>query len=563
MSQSRKKRSVEGDIVRTVPATLPSKGNGGSSTSSRGAQPPSIGDRPGTTPPVELDRDQMHAAFDMLSDRYVRMCNNAIVRKLFERTMIIAMRGVERLHTTEQFNHYLTHWMLPFARDAYEALQAFGIVPVAFKMTETGDVAPYVPQWPAWTVTVHAEAALPIYRFYWRSGLEAFDAGVIDMGFGHRADVPGVTANRFGDYDPDVYVVHDLGAKPRLDGGLRSNMASIVREVELANSLVENAVVAETRLADPDIVLERDTTMDQQAAEAYEENFYSGSKDRADELKLALTFERNAQHQQQMHQQFALYERVTKTRHPNDKRPRYDDMRTRTVVDGAGNAKNVVLLPPTRRIVTAQLPVRNTQLTQTLEHVQHVICGILNVPRALLASESTVKAGVEATSETMATTVQYWANELSKLMTMAYEHAFGQRDFRKSLRTRVLQRERRHANGVEFDASAAAFYDRMDDERDCFQADQETRVVLTFDLSPTAAADRLDYAYNRGLIGWQPYCDRALAQIGVPRQLGLPRDPFSREERMTLVGAKTSEAPESRAAGSKTKSNDTKSARHR
>lgn len=546
-------------------------GGGGGGGAFGGNRPPRIVPGPGTTMRRELNRAQMDAAWAALDHADARMCLNAIRFGAIPNRPLVAWRGTTRLELTSEFAAYLRVYMLQFDNDAFDAIQAFGVVPIAFKRLPNGDVAGYVPRYPGWTVAVHLERGRPIYDFFWLA--DTYGAGAGGVGALHasyNAADEGAWGPVGGRYDADVYVVGGFGADPDADGTLRSNLAAAADVIAFARELLESASTAEHTLALPPVVLERDTSIDRQAAETHKHGYYQGSVDvAAAKYDEELRFERSDDDIERLRHGFAEYERVTGHRHPADTFAREDARnryRTAGPADDAPRRRPLgsrqLVLPSTRRLVAAQLPVRNAALVEQLEYVQYTICGLLNVPRAMLACESSVRAGAEASSEAFARTVHMWSERLEALMTLVYEHAFGKRDFRTELRWRVTQRERRrYANGVDFGERAREPPPPLADDADFFAADAATRVTIAFDKTPAVPGAELDYARNRGLIGWQPYRDRRLAQLGIPRELGESKDPLSADERLALVAGGKSPTDSAAAAAKSSKSKSSSGAK--
>jgi len=185
--------------------------------------------------------------------------------------------------------------------------------------------------------------------------------------------------------------------------------------------------------------------------------------------------------------------------------------------------------------VSHPLPQTRRDYTQIISQSMDIVCGVLNVPRGLLASESNVRAGVEAVAEAMHRTVNRYADALSQLMTGVYNHLFGVSDLRDELRIRMERRRR-----TPFDTAPQLLTDS-----DLFEARAKTRVRLQFDLPPSTTQESLNFLHDRGILSWSVYGASMLRLNGFSRdQLDSKRDPLNmREQRMLLLGHDVDKTP--------------------
>lgn len=161
-----------------------------------------------------------------------------------------------------------------------------------------------------------------------------------------------------------------------------------------------------------------------------------------------------------------------------------------------------------------------------MKQVMDTVCGVLSVPRGVLAASSTVRAGVEATTDDMHKTITYYADMLSKLMTSVYRHIFGEADLREELRSRA---ERRRKSPHDLAPSLIT-------PEDLFDVRRAPRVQLSFDLPPPTSSAALTDMRNQGIISWQTYGELMLRTNGMRAdQLDATKDPLSTADRKDIV----------------------------
>jgi len=526
---------------------VPQKARVATSGRRRGAQ------EAGSTHEQPLNAMQMHEAWQARSHPYVRMCINELTKRLFAGEGIVALRNEEAQTPSAAFRTYLRRDMTPFAKDALDAILAFGVVPIAFRRPQTAglgenQLAPYVPCFGTYQITTWADAGIQRFGFYWSSA--AFASGYAANGT--------AATGPFGVYDPSVLVAHDFGYDPNIVGGqLTSNLHTIAEHLTMAGELGDLAMCAERIAVDPPIISQYDSTIDEHAKKDFGESFFAGDPDKCQDRSDAvyeLSEQRLAETANDLtrwetltglsaQQEFATSSGGTVANALTASRQR----KTGFINSGrAAYANSRLPVPPQFRLgVTEQhvnhhLPRPRGDYVQVQSQIMDIVCGVLNVPRGLLASESSIRAGVEAVAEAMHRTINSYASTLGSLLTGVYSHIFGESDLRDELRIRV---ERRRAAGQRGQLLSVD---------DLFAAERKTRVRIAFDLPPATTVEKLEALHNRGVISWRTYGTSALRLAGLGRdQLATPRDPFSQRERRMLMFGRDVDAPANAVAGNR------------
>ena len=551
------------------------RGNGSSSSSGEGRLPAKTlvisqsKARRGDTPEVTLCARQCRLAWEVQSHPCVRMCINEITKRLFSGDGMIVTRGDETLTPSPAFASYLRRELAPFVRNAFMAINAFGVVPIAFRNgdvdVEAGAgvmrVSPYVPDFGTYTITTYSHRGQQHFRFHWGGAMSQHD------GCGDNAAGVGVTLQQidaFGEADDSVIVAHEFGASPNLDGTLNSNFAAIVENVLFHQELVRAAVTAERIASNPPVFTARNLKYDEQQRQ-YSANLgeatFSGSADRQtllagegdddgddclgnsgggggglngeDGAGVGMaTYERTGREISAFQSMMEVFEARTGLRAGEylgvGSGPGCAaDNQSRSVRGSGRNPHTGYVMPwaaqfnlgAARTLVHQQMPQTRGDLVQLTRILQETVCGVLSVPRALILADSSVKAGVESTENTMNKTVQHLAEQLGDLATRVYQHLFGRVDLAEELQLRVEQK--RKLLRARFGERAADRLQAADllTERDMFEATRKTAVTIGFDLVPVTSNERLDHMYERGIITWRAYGESMLRLNGMPRTM--------------------------------------------
>lgn len=484
------------------------------------------------------------------------MCFNEMTKRLFAGVGIVVYQGNSPRIPSDAFRTVLQRDFVPFDRDALDAIMAIGVVPIAFRKVPTSglgeeDLVPYVPKFGTYTITTFTVDGIQRFNFYRNNFYAAGHSPVAGSASG-----PAFWGTcGFGDHDPRVMVAHDFGYNPNVDGTLTSNLHAIAEQLSFIREMNGLAMTAERISSNPPLVTEYNNAIEDRAEDKFSENFYVGNPDRC-VARAEAVYERNAQQQAAFRDNMRLWEQYNGL-HGNEE---FVDGDGQSLVQESRGAKEPEgSVPPRwgRDWRGAEMPwSRQYYIAATRRHVQHhlprsrgdlvamnsqtmdIVCGVLNVPKGMLASDSHVRAGIEAVSEAMHRTVNRWADLLSHLMTAVYNHTFGVKDLRDELRMQAERRKRSPYDTAE----------KLLTEEDLFAAEQKTRVRLAFDLPPSTSPERLDAMYNRGLIAWETYATAQLRLQNFSRdQLASEKDPLSKnEQKMLLFGVKPAIGKEKR-----------------
>ena len=465
-----------------------------------------------TTPERQLDTRQVQLGWQMLTHRFVRACMNEIAKRLFSGRGIAVQRGDEPQIPTDAFERFLRRDMLPFARDAINCIMVLGIVPIAFRKSNglgPDELAPFVPPPNQYVITTWSDAGVQRYSFYWSSN-------GIDI----------------GEEDDTVYIAHDFEAEPMLDGTLTSNIASLIPELLLSNELIRLMLKAEQINANPQLVLGYNIAVDAAARAASQQaGEFAGDID-ACQHRADFLYERNAEMRETTANNLRAWQQATGI----DARTAFGELgasllnnthdayTNAPVVEDRGVPEHRLRVTDT--VVAQRAAHARTDYVQLMDQIMMSVCRVMNVPEGALASSSSVKAGVEATAESMHRTINHYADMLSSLMTAVYNHLFLVRNLDDELRSRV-ERKRK---------SPLDLAPQLITEQDLFEAYQATRVRLSLDLPPTTSVETLHDLRNRRLISYRTYGEAVLRLEGFPAAyLDSLKDPFTAEERKEML----------------------------
>ena len=334
-------------------------------------------------------------------------------------------------------------------------------------------------------------------------------------------------------------IAHDFGFDPNVDGTLTSNLHAIAIQLSFIGEISGLALTAERIAANPPIITTYNAAIDDAADDKFSENFFVGNPDRC-QNRAQITYERNSQQQQLFRESMRTWESyngLSAALEFGADAPRYrrgENQPEGAVAPEWARDWNGAEMPWSRQyyldasrlLVQQQLPRPRGDLVNMSEQAMGVVCGVLNVPRGMLASDSTVRAGVEAVSEAMHRTVNRWADTLGNLMTATYNHTFGIQDLRDELRIRLETKR----------TSPFDMAERLLTEEDLFEAEAKTRVRLAFDLPPSTTPEQLDAMYDRGILSWQTYGKAKLRLNNFSGdQLASDTDPLTKEEQRQLL----------------------------
>ena len=510
-----------------------------------------LAQRASGTEEVALHAGQVRAVIDALSNEYVRACTNEIMKRLFAGRGITTVRGGEPQTLSAAAETFMRRDSKPFARDAFAAYIAFGIVPIAFRRPARHGLgpealAPFVPDPLTYIITTWAEDGQRCYGFYWSD-----EAARARSYRGYSAYGSATTRGPHGVHDPDVFVYHDLGYDPLLDGTLTSNLAALVPQLRLAAELRALMLVGERISSNPPVLLAYNAQIDALAAKHDQPKTFLAGLTSARQAHAEFEFVRNADAQREfegdLHRHRALMGAVAA---PNEYFGEHSAAvgADRSVAHAAHYAapatggrgvdysgaempwepSRVHRLRVTDTHVQHPLPQTRSDYVAIMTQIKEHVCEVLNVPAGIVTASSSVKAGVETTTDSMHRTVNAYADVLSEMLTRVYRHLFHKEHLRNELRVRAERRRRTADDRAE----------HLLTEADVFEARRSTDVRLVFDLPPTTNAEALMFMYDRGLMTWPEYREKMRRLNGLPNDdadASLAADPISKADRRLLL----------------------------
>jgi len=499
--------------------------------------------RRATHPTDEVAFNALHvrAALDAASHEYVRACNNERDKRLFAGAGVVMTRGGRRLEPSEHMRIYLLRDAPEQARAANEAINVYGVVPLAFRRERIGGLGPestvpYVPALDSFTLSTFSTNGVQQYRFYWSSpGDTTYNESPTSI---------------YGTLDRSVLVLDGFGFNPRLDGSLTSNYYVISARLRVLAEFTNLAMRAERIATNPPIVTEYNADVERNRQTTFGATAYVGSArevsedggDAASIERVRASRLRNAEQARAHRRLLDEWARVNGI-HPRSAfrlgpSGAVDEARVHLSSSGINMFGeempwlNNYALGAERHLVHTQMPVARRDLVAFADQTRAIVCSVLNTPESVIAASSHVRAGVEAASRAMDTNVESWAAIDSRILTQAYEHSLGVIDLRNYLRSVV---RRRYLDGDETQP--------MLTERDIVSAKRQLSVVLEFDLMPASTPERLERLYAWGLLGADRFGSAMLRLEGFRHDdLQRPLELSDEERRALIVADKRSAA---------------------
>lgn len=449
---------------------------------------------------VPLRGKQMRATWNLLKHPLVRMCLEERFKKLLLGRGLLAIRGGHVLNPIEALRHLIRDHYEPVARDAFYCIMAFGVVPLCFRNQKTAlfdrTPIPYVPKFGTYAITTYHE-----------DGVQKFEL--------HR-NVPQPTQGDtlpIGAPDKMSVVFSGFGFDPELDGTLSSNLMSLVPHLIFQAELQSQLLTAGRINAAPPVALEQHVTDSSSRDENLRTGFFAGQVSSAED-KAMLEFENNNLEQALMDQQMRM-----QAEHYGFDPHEYFQVRELAIhgnpeqalpatgVNWRGHQmpwSTVYPVPRNRRVVQLQLPHARNDFVPITEQIQNVVCGVLNVPKAALFSNTNVKAGAEQASESIMWTVAKDAQMLSSIITRIYEMTLRplilKQSFAQQLR-QMREKRRRYPDTPVADLVT---------EDDLFTAKREAELTFEFDVPPSTTPERLVQLYESGIINRDVFADEML-----------------------------------------------------
>ena len=506
----------------------------------------------GSTAERILDITMMRRVWLLRNHPYVQSCTNNILKDMFNGDGIVFLRANERVEMTDALQAYMRRHMEPFSRDVFLSKHAFGVVPITFEVVADGDglgparLVPFVPAFGTYIITTRSVRGRQYFHFYWNQ----IDLLLLDAAIDNNAPCY-VSVPPIGERDESVIVAHGFGYDPDLSGRLMSNFSSILHQLSALNTLSRCAVTAERISCKPPLVSQYNPALEIAAEKNHQQGYYVGDTS-TDEARQEVAFSRDAR-------ELDAWKRTMRTMNETSGVSAADfgvssfgaDTHERYASSGAPERPAHIMLSSTRQLVSPQMPSVRSDLVQLGEQAMEVVCSVLSMPHCAMASRSGVRAGVESVDDQMTRTVVKEAEELGHIMTMVYDHMFGEADVYAELRALVEVKrrrisledaERRRMPNINSMLSGATLPPSfvparsLVTEDDLYEIEARTRRRLAFDLPPATTQDNMHLMYARGLIDWRTYNESVLRMNNMSRSLAAhTRDPWSAEDRKSMA----------------------------
>lgn len=433
------------------------------------------------TPKVQLDEEQCHVAWMTRVHSDVVPCLDEIQKQLFANEKIMMYRNHTIVDVSLNFERFLLQDLVPFAKIAFLTINAFGVLPVAYRRTihgiGTDALAPYVPTFGTYDIWTWADHGVQQFELRWK----------------HSPDKA----------DLSVTIFTDASHLPNLDGTLTSNLYTCYLKLEWITEMQELAIRGERIRSNPPVVQEFRPLNDDEYSGANREALrtkpFAGAALTTCEEKALRSQERTAEEIEKLMDTLMNYEESTKRsahkefgidlrRRRQRLHPKTTNQSFRAHAEHEQPWDSQLYLPPERVMRPIQMPVLRSDLVNLSNQCRESIYSILKVPIGYMRHTSTARSGVAATEAAMYKTVMYWADVLSNIITDIYDHLFGAINLKEELRReyRVSKKLTQHGACLTEDAVVRAV--------------ARSKTTLRFDVVPAVDADELRLLRDEGYI---------------------------------------------------------------
>jgi len=191
--------------------------------------------------------------------------------------------------------------------------------------------------------------------------------------------------------DEDILVLDGFGSSPCTDGKLQSVISALQPMLHMWREMVDLAVVAERRRADPVIFTELHPTLPESTEGVAYDVYADGTRDNED------IFYRDSQAVEQLQEMMRNSENV------------------RGIADNTKSTDRVVTLPMGQRISNPSMPQVRTDFVKLRTQVCMTICECMGVPyNVVCATSGSVASDSFATHSLFRNTLQFWKNSLER-----------------------------------------------------------------------------------------------------------------------------------------------------
>ena len=406
------------------------------------------------------------------------MCRNLILNKVFENGIQICS-GKKQCKEIKLSEAEITEVWIPFAKDLIDIIMCIGVAPIRFKKVDK-KMIPYVPKAGSYSIQITTS----------NDGICTYDLFDMDS----PMDKPA----------PNSIVLHGFGYDPRSNGSICSMIKVLEPTMQFVHHMSDSALTAEMLRCNPPIIVEKKETT-QDSKEGLDFDFYMDS----DALKTST----NSQYQRD--------ERAV-ARLKNQQRLFANAING--VEEGSNTAKtmnNIVPLPSSFRVGTTVEPSGRNDFTQILRAASETICSVMGVPRSMMISDNVVRGDVEGSHDVFKQCVLLWKNITSKIMTLVYRHIYKQDE---AERLSKIAKKRKI--------------------KDISKLANDDLIQVVVPVTPYISNEELKQLYLLHIIDWNTYKQYVIRNTSLPIDLlkNKEKDPWSKEDKLLLLGANVSTA---------------------
>jgi len=316
-----------------------------------------------------------------------------------------------------------------------------------------------------------------------------------------------VFAARMNDGEPDVpmshvYVLDVFGFSPSLNGDINSLMRPLAYKIDMVRDQMDCAIAADRARARPPCFTETHDDATAPNAEVTYDYYADATGVQQSSMN---TYMRNQSALEQLEKQ---QENLRVTGGRLDGTDPRENMASHNVSTAVKNAiDSITPMPIGQRVVRGPECNAPDALVERMRFIEQEIFVLLGVPRSFCMHDITVRHDAGMLHCTMTRTVHKWQSGLAN----ALSHVF-------NVVNNGPPKKRKRLNVA--------------------KVAQERNATLEFQRMPRVSVNELTQAYGIGIITWESYQRQMATFCGMaPSDLKTGADPWSKEERMELIGA--------------------------
>ena len=421
---------------------------------------------------------KMHYLF--IGNADIFMCRNLILNKVFENGIQICS-GKKKCTEIKLSDAEVSEIWIPFAKDLVDIITCIGVAPIRTKKIDNRMI-PYIPKPGSYSIQITTSV----------DGICTYDLFDINS----PMDKPA----------PNSLVLHGFGYDPRSNGSLCSIIKVLEPTMQFVHAMSDSALTAEMLRCNPPIIVEKKETT-QDSKEGLDFDFYMDS----DALKTST------------HSQYQRDERAV-ARLKNQQRlfaNAINGMDKQSADNTAKTMNNIVPLPSSFRVGTVIEPSGRNDFTQILRSSSESICSVMGVPRSMMISDNVVRRDGEGSHDVFKQCVLLWKNITSKILTLVYRYIYKQDE---AERLSKIAKKRKI--------------------KDISKLTNNDLIQVVVPVTPYISNDELKQLYLLNLIDWNTYKQYVIRNTSLPIDLlkTNEKDPWSKEDKLLLLGANVSTA---------------------